>query len=132
MVLMEHSFVHSGPDIVIHHEENVLETMNDWSREQHTKSGLMELIRQSSISLYEAETNVIMFLERHCPMGTGILAGNSVFIDRWWVEQMFDRLTIWIFLSHVGLSRNICHVFMLSFIRVLLIVRIDFNFNDKK
>jgi oligoribonuclease len=59
--------------------------MNDWSREQHTKSGLIELIRQSEISLHQAETTVIDFLKQYCAIGTGILAGNSVFVDRWQV-----------------------------------------------
>ncbi|CAF1249551.1 unnamed protein product [Adineta steineri] len=72
-----------GPDIVIHHDQDILDKMNDWSREQHTKSGLIELIRQSQISLDQAETTVIDFLKHYCPSGSGILAGNSVFVDRW-------------------------------------------------
>ncbi|CAF3271985.1 unnamed protein product [Rotaria socialis] len=81
-----------GPDIVIHHDQDVLDKMNDWSRTQHTKSGLIELIRHSQISLYDAETQVIDFLKRHCPPGTGILAGNSVFVDRWFIEKYMPRL----------------------------------------
>ncbi len=72
-----------GPDIVIHHDRDVLDKMNDWSRRQHTKSGLIQLIEQSQISLGEAEDRVIEFLKRYCAVGTGILAGNSVFVDRW-------------------------------------------------
>jgi len=81
-----------GPDIVIHHDEKILEKMNDWSREQHTKSGLIELIQRSPISLAEAETAVINFLQRYCASGTGILAGNSVFVDRWFIEKYMPRL----------------------------------------
>ncbi|CAF0769524.1 unnamed protein product [Rotaria sordida] len=81
-----------GPDIVIHHDQDVLDKMNDWSRQQHTKSGLIELIRQSQISLYNAETTVIDFLKRYCASGTGILAGNSVFVDRWFIEKYMPRL----------------------------------------
>lgn len=73
-----------GPDIVIHHSQDILDKMNDWSRQQHTKSGLIQLIQQSQISLYDAETTVIDFLKRYCPTGSGILAGNSVFVDRWY------------------------------------------------
>ncbi len=73
----------SGPDIVIHHDRDVLDRMNDWSRRQHTKSGLIQLIEQSQISLSDAENTVIDFLKRYCAIGTGILAGNSVFVDRW-------------------------------------------------
>ncbi|CAF4049841.1 unnamed protein product [Rotaria sp. Silwood2] len=86
-----------GPDIVIHHDQDILDKMNDWSREQHTKSGLIELIRQSQISLYNAETTVIDFLKRYCASGTGILAGNSVFVDRW--QTIFKNKNM-IFLSN--------------------------------
>jgi oligoribonuclease len=72
-----------GPDVVIHHEQDIMNKMNDWSREQHTKSGLIALIQQSSVSLQQAETAVIDFLKQYCPHGSGILAGNSVFVDRW-------------------------------------------------
>ena len=81
----------SGSDIVIHHDQDVLDQMNDWSREQHRKSGLFELIRQSHISLYDAETTVISFLKRHCVCGTGILAENSVFVDRWYFLLSFVK-----------------------------------------
>jgi oligoribonuclease len=60
-----------------------MDRMNDWSRRQHTKSGLIQLIEQSQISLSDAENTVIDFLKRYCAIGTGILAGNSVFVDRW-------------------------------------------------
>jgi oligoribonuclease len=73
----------SGPDIVIHHDQDILDKMNDWSRQQHTKSGLIQLIQQSKTSLYDAETTVMNFLKQYCPIGSGILAGNSVFVDRW-------------------------------------------------
>ncbi len=72
-----------GPDIVIHHDQDVLDKMNDWSRKQHTKSGLIQLIQQSQISLIEAEKTIMDFLKQYCTSGTGILAGNSVFVDRW-------------------------------------------------
>lgn len=84
---------HTGPDIVIHHDRHVLEKMNDWSREQHTKSGLIQLIEQSQTSLMDAENHVIDFLKKSCPFRTGVLAGNSVFVDRWSLSfpHIFNR-----------------------------------------
>ena len=84
----------SGPDIVIHHDQDTLDKMNDWSRTQHTKSGLVDLIKKSQVSLFEAETAVINFLQQYCPMGTGILAGNSVFVDRWWVYYCLHAIRV--------------------------------------
>ena len=82
---MELLFFRPGPDIVIHHDRTILDKMNDWSRQQHTKSGLLQLIEQSQTSLVDAESQVIEFLKKYCPFRTGILAGNSVFVDRWYL-----------------------------------------------
>ena len=108
-------FSHLGPDIVIHHDRQVLEKMNDWSREQHTKSGLIQLIEQSQTSLSDAEDLVMDFLKKYCPFRTGVLAGNSVFVDRWYLpwDLFFNLHTIF----DLGSLRNTCHDFMQCSIR---------------
>lgn len=47
-----------GPSIVIHHPESVLDSMNDWCKEHHGKSGLTQRVRDSAVSLEEAEQQV--------------------------------------------------------------------------
>lgn len=47
-----------GPDITIHHPESVLDNMNDWCKEHHNKSGLVQRVRDSTTSLQEAEQKV--------------------------------------------------------------------------
>lgn len=47
-----------GPEIAIHHPDSVLEGMNDWCKEHHNKSGLVQRVRDSTISLQEAEQQV--------------------------------------------------------------------------
>lgn len=47
-----------GPNLVIHHEDEVLENMNEWSLEQHGLSGLTERSRESTISMEQAEEQV--------------------------------------------------------------------------
>lgn len=47
-----------GPDIAIHHPESVLDKMNDWCKEHHHKSGLVQRVRDSKVSLREAEQQV--------------------------------------------------------------------------
>lgn len=53
-----------GPEIAIHHPDSVLEGMNDWCKEHHNKSGLVQRVRDSTISLQEAEQQVrgLLFL----------------------------------------------------------------------
>ncbi|CAF0824587.1 unnamed protein product [Didymodactylos carnosus] len=82
-----------GPDIVIHHSQDVIDNMNEWCVEHHTKSGLITQILSSHVSLYDAESAVIEFLslEQITP-GLGILGGNSVFVDRWFIQKHMPRL----------------------------------------
>ncbi len=40
-----------GPDIAIHHPDDVLNGMNEWSQEHHDRSGLTQKCRDSVVSL---------------------------------------------------------------------------------
>ena len=70
-----------GPDIVIHHPDEVLDGMSEWCVEHHGKSGLTQACRDSTISLAEAEAQTLALLREHCEPGTSPLCGNSIGLD---------------------------------------------------
>ena len=75
--------VATGPDIVIHQPPEVLARMDDTVRAMHTTSGLLEQIRSSTVSLAEAGSAVLAFLQEHIDVpGTVPLCGNSIGTDR--------------------------------------------------
>ena len=80
-----------GPDLVIHHEEAVLASMNAWSEEQHGKSGMTTRVRESKTSLTAAEDAVLAFVELHTPRHTP-LAGSSVHMDLAFFRVHMPRL----------------------------------------
>jgi oligoribonuclease len=41
--------------------------MNEWCVEQHGKSGLTQACRDSTVSLAEAEQQVLQFVQQHAP-----------------------------------------------------------------
>ena len=43
------NIVAEGPNIVIHHTEEVLTSMNEWCIDHHGKSGLTQMVRDSKI-----------------------------------------------------------------------------------
>ncbi|PIO60660.1 oligoribonuclease domain protein [Teladorsagia circumcincta] len=49
------NIVAEGPDIVIHQSEAVLRNMESWPRETFTENGLLKRIRESTVSMHEAE-----------------------------------------------------------------------------
>ena len=71
-----------GPVIAIHHSDAVLATMDEWNTRTHGNSGLTQRVRDSRISLAEAEAETIAFLEKWVPKGKSPICGNSICQDR--------------------------------------------------
>lgn len=85
--------IEEGPDLVVAAPEEALERMDPFVRDMHTKSGLLDEIRASRISLEEAEREVLAFVRRHVPEArTAPLAGNSVHADRLFMRRYLQAL----------------------------------------
>ncbi|KAI4487644.1 hypothetical protein M0802_011957 [Mischocyttarus mexicanus] len=69
-------------NIVVNQPDSILNTMNNWCKEHHSKSKLIDEVRNSKISLKDAEKTVLEFLKSYVPKGKCPLAGNSVYMDR--------------------------------------------------
>jgi len=54
-----------GPELVIYQPDGVLEKLDDWCKKQHRASGLIDEVRRSSISLEQAESQLIRSTARH-------------------------------------------------------------------
>lgn len=76
-----------GPSLVIHPSEAALSTMSAFVRDLHARSGLLDRIHSSSISIADAEAQTTAFLGLHCQKGTALLCGNSVWKDRAFLER---------------------------------------------
>ncbi|XP_041374095.1 oligoribonuclease, mitochondrial-like isoform X2 [Gigantopelta aegis] len=81
-----------GPNIVIHQPDKVLDAMGDWCKDHHGKSGLTQAVRNSNISLVDAESKVLKFVQEHTPKGACPLAGNSVHADREFLVKYMPQL----------------------------------------
>ncbi|MEL4248545.1 oligoribonuclease [Shewanella xiamenensis] len=75
--------------IVVHQDEDVIARSHEWALDVHTKSGLLDAVRASSVSLAQAEQMVIEHLkalgipkhDRKAKTGV-VFAGNSIMFDR--------------------------------------------------
>lgn len=75
--------VAEGPDLVIHQPEDVLARMDPVVVEMHTKSGLLEQIRASTVTLPDAGTATLEFIRQYVPERRTVpLCGNSIGTDR--------------------------------------------------
>lgn len=79
----ELNVVAEGPDLIIHHDDDVLARMDDVVTEMHTRSGLLEQIKASTCSLDDAVAATMAFLTEHIPEPRTVpLCGNSIGMDR--------------------------------------------------
>ena len=82
-----------GPDLVIHTHDKILERMNDFVHEMHHSSGLIEEVKNSKITIEEAEKQTLEFIEKH--LGTKYkppLCGNSIGTDRRFLDDQMNKL----------------------------------------
>ena len=83
----ELNIVAKGPDIIINQPKNVMDNMGEWCREHHGKSGLTTKVLESKVSLPEAGRIVLEFVAKHTKKGMCPLAGNTVHVDKKFLEK---------------------------------------------
>ena len=82
-----------GIDVVIHAEEEALSSMVDVVKDMHTRSGLIEEVRASTIDLATAEETVLDYIRTHVKQAkTAPLAGNSIATDRGFIARDMPKL----------------------------------------
>ena len=81
-----------GPVIAIHQPPEVLEAMDDWNKNQHGKSGLLERVRSSSQDVRAAELDSLAFLKAWVPAGASPMCGNSICQDRRFLARLMPEL----------------------------------------
>ena len=82
-----------GVDVVIHADDDALAGMPEVVVEMHAKSGLTEEVRRSTLSLTEAEAQVLAYIKEWVPdPRTAPLAGNSIATDRGFIARDMPEL----------------------------------------
>jgi oligoribonuclease len=77
------NIIAEGPDIVVHATDEELSLMDAVVVEMHTKSGLLNEIKTSEVSLEQAIDQTLQFLKEHIPQSRTVpLCGNSIGMDR--------------------------------------------------
>ncbi|QNI07890.1 oligoribonuclease [Mycobacterium kubicae] len=82
-----------GVDVVIHAEDAALSDMIDVVTEMHTRSGLIEEVKASTVDLATAEKMVLDYISAHVKQPkTAPLAGNSIATDRSFIARDMPQL----------------------------------------
>jgi oligoribonuclease len=84
--------VATGPVLVVHQPQEVLDAMDSWNKSTHAKTGLIERVRASTLSEAEAERQALEFLSAHVPQNTSPMCGNSICQDRRFLARWMPKL----------------------------------------
>ena len=98
------NIIAEGPEIVIHQPAKLFETMDDWNREHHTKSGLWAKVLESNISQSEAEQKTLNFLKQHIGPRESPLCGNSIWQDRRFISKYMKELDAYLHYRLIDVS----------------------------
>lgn len=93
-----------GFDIVIKPDQSALDNMNEFVREMHSSSGLLEAI-PDGVSLDEAQDAVLDYIRRFVPVAQQApLAGNTIGTDRAFLARYMPRVDTHLHYRNVDVS----------------------------
>lgn len=81
-----------GPNLIIHQPDEILNNMNEWCLQTHGASGLIEACKNSTITMAQAEEEVLTFLQKYCAEKTTPLCGNTVWFDKLFLQKDMPRI----------------------------------------
>jgi oligoribonuclease len=82
-----------GVDLVIHADDPLLDGMLDVVRDMHDKSGLTQQVRESVLTVAEAEDRILSYVTTHVPEPhSAPLCGNSIATDRSFLARDMPKL----------------------------------------
>ncbi len=81
-----------GPVFAIHQTDSLLNNMDGWNTKQHNASGLVSRVKASVVTEAEAEQETINFLRQYVSAGKSPMCGNSVYLDRRFLELYMPAL----------------------------------------
>lgn len=86
------NIIDESPSVIIHQNNKILNNMNSWCMKYHTQSGLINRVKNSNISMQEAENIILTFIKQYINKNESPLCGNSVWQDRKFLAKYMPQL----------------------------------------
>ena len=101
----ELTVVADGPDLVIHQPDDVLGRMDPFVHDMHARSGLLEAIGASAVTLEAAGAATLAFIKEHVPVERTVpLCGNSIGTDRRFLDAYLPEIENWLHYRSIDVS----------------------------
>lgn len=94
-----------GVDLVIHASDELLDGMLPVVADMHAASGLTDEVRASTVTLQQAQTQVLDYIREFVPQpGTAPLCGNSIGTDRGFIIRDMPDLDAYLHYRMIDVS----------------------------
>ena len=93
-----------GPVLVIHQSDALLGAMDAWNKGTHSRSGLIDKVKASTVSDAEAEKLILEFITRYVPKGASPLCGNTISQDRRFLVKYMPKLEAYLHYRNLDVS----------------------------
>ncbi len=93
-----------GPVLAIHQSDELLGQMDNWNKDTHGRSGLIDKVKASTVTELDAETQILAFLAQYLPNGVSPLCGNSISQDRRFLVKYMPRLDAFLHYRNIDVS----------------------------
>ena len=99
------NIIAEGPDLVIYQPDEALAEMDDFVTNMHITSGLLDLIKTSTVTHEDAMQQTLDFIKLHSPEPMKIpLCGNSIRTDRAFLTKYMPDIENWLHYRCVDVS----------------------------
>ena len=93
-----------GPCFAIYQSSEVLSKMDAWNIKQHTHSGLVDRVQNSTVDIQEAQEKTLYFVRQFAPLNTSPMCGNSICLDRQFLMRYMPNLAQFFHYRHIDVS----------------------------
>lgn len=80
-----------APVLVVHQSDAVLDAMDNWNKNTHGKSGLIERVKASTLTEADVEAQMIAFMKEYVPTRISPMCGNSICQDRRFLARWMPK-----------------------------------------
>ena len=93
-----------SPVWVVHQSNAQLDAMDDWNKNTHGRSGLLDKVRASMLDEAAVEAAALAFMQEYVPERASPMCGNSIGQDRRFMVSYMPKLEAWFHYRNLDVS----------------------------
>ncbi|BBL34073.1 oligoribonuclease [Nitrosomonas stercoris] len=93
-----------APVLVVSQPDHILDGMDKWNQSTHSKSGLIDKVKASTLNEADVENRMLEFLKQHIPSGVSPMCGNSICQDRRFLARCMPQLETYFHYRNLDVS----------------------------